>query len=405
MAAPLIELKNVIKRFGKRTILDQVNITIHEGETTTIIGKSGVGKSITLKLIIGLLEPDEGEILFKGKPIKDMPRGERKDMKRRFSYMFQNNALFDSMTVFQNIALPLAEKTAMPRDEIERLVLSRIDRLELSEVTHQYQSQISGGMQKRVALARALITDPEIVLFDEPTTGLDPIRKNAVLGMIAHIRRQLGFTAVIVSHEIPDVFFISNRIAILYDGRITFQGTPSELNHLEHPVIDEFSDSLRSLKDELTGMETRGSFERQYQHEFGLVRSMEEFTAILFTIEILGEVEGQGRHRATETVLKALSPVIEKHMGGMGKSSRYASNEILSVLPHTDKERTGTFLGEISKELQAREILQEQYYPRGCLGIAIRAGITRTKPGTTLETLASQAKSSQTTLAEITCKR
>jgi len=206
MAAPLIQLKNVTKRFGDRTILDKVNISIHEGETTTIIGKSGVGKSVTLKHIIGLLEPDEGEILFGDRRLNQMSRRERKAIKRQFSYMFQNNALFDSMTVFENIALPLVEKSSFSKEEIERRVLLKIDQLELSEVIHKYPTQISGGMQKRVALARALIIQPKIVLFDEPTTGLDPIRKNAVLGMIAHYQKRFGFTAVVVSHDIPDIF-------------------------------------------------------------------------------------------------------------------------------------------------------------------------------------------------------
>ncbi len=209
---PLIEFRNVTKRFGDRTILDGVDFKIYEGEVTTLIGLSGTGKSVTLKHIIGLLKPDAGEILYQGKPIHRMSRQEWNDYVGRVSYMFQNNALFDAMTVFENVALPLKRTTQVGRKEIVARAMARIEQTELADVAHKYPSEISGGMQKRAALARALVTDPQIVLFDEPTTGQDPIRKNAILGMIAEYKRKIGFTAVLISHEIPDVFFISNRI-------------------------------------------------------------------------------------------------------------------------------------------------------------------------------------------------
>ena len=205
MAEPLIEFKNVTKTFGDNTVLRNVDLSIYEGQITTIIGKSGVGKSVFLKHIIGLLTPDSGEVLFRGKQVSKMSREEHREMKRQFSYMFQNNALFDSLNIYENIALPLEERTKMQPDEIRRKVYQMMNDLELSkENFEKYPSQLSGGMQKRVALARALITDPKIVLFDEPTTGLDPIRKNAVLSMITHYQSKFGFTAVLVSHDIPD---------------------------------------------------------------------------------------------------------------------------------------------------------------------------------------------------------
>ena len=405
MATSLIEFRNVTKRFGERTVLDQVNLSINQGETTTIIGKSGVGKSVTLKHIIGLLEPDGGEIRFGNRPLKAMSRVERKAMKRQFSYMFQNNALFDSMTVFQNVALPLAEKKVCSKNEIDRRVLSKIEQLELSEVTHEYPSQISGGMQKRVALARALITEPKIVLFDEPTTGLDPIRKNAVLGMVAHYQKKLSFTAVVVSHEIPDVFFISNRIAIIYDGKIIFQGSPFELEQFDHPVIEEFISSLRSLKDELTGLETRRSFERQYENEFGPIRSMEEFAVILFSIENLEALENHIGHIAAQRIIQSLASVIEKHMGMMGISARYSRNEILSVLPHTDQERANMFLEELSRELQKQEMISLDDDPTNGSGFFLRAGLAQGKPGTELDALVANAKTQQTYHARLVCMK
>ena len=171
METPLIEFTNVTKRFDIRTILDQVNLKIFEGHVTTIIGKSGTGKSVLLKHIIGLLTPDEGSILFRGKDIGKMAKTEWKDYTAKISYMFQNNALFDSMTVFENIALPLRQTTSLNKSEVAQRVMARITQTELTEVVDKYPSEISGGMQKRVALSRALVTDPEIVLFDEPTTG------------------------------------------------------------------------------------------------------------------------------------------------------------------------------------------------------------------------------------------
>ena len=214
MDSPLIEFKDVTKRFGDQTVLEKVNLTIHEGEITTIIGLSGAGKSVLLKHIIGLLEPDEGAILFYGKPLKQMKKNERNGLLQRLSYMFQNNALFDSMTILENVALPLQQTTNLPKKETLRRSVAMLDQMELSDVAHKYPTELSGGMQKRAAMARALVTEPQIILFDEPTTGQDPIRKNAILGMIARYKKKFGFTAVLISHEIPDVFFISNRVQL-----------------------------------------------------------------------------------------------------------------------------------------------------------------------------------------------
>jgi phospholipid/cholesterol/gamma-HCH transport system ATP-binding protein len=267
VTSPLIQFKDVTKRFGERTILEGVNLSLYEGEIATIIGKSGVGKSVLLKHIIGLLEPDEGEIFFRGRSIGAMKRKERKELKKQVSYMFQNNALFDSLTVFENIALPLREKTSFSQEQISEKVLAMAEQFELVEVTDRHPSQISGGMMKRVALARALITGPNIVLFDEPTTGLDPLRKNSVLSMIAQHQRRFGFTAILVSHDIPDVFFISNRIAIIEDGKIIFQGSPMELEQTNAPMVQEFISGLEKLRDELTGLVTRQRVVRVLREE------------------------------------------------------------------------------------------------------------------------------------------
>lgn len=253
MKAPLIEFRDVTKSFGENNVLNKVNLKVFENEITTIIGKSGTGKSVLLKHIIGLLVPDEGTIFFKGKPINGMKHREWDECRMQISYMFQNNALFDSMTVFENIALPLNQTSSLKKNEIEKRVMARIEQMELADVVNKYPAELSGGMQKRVALARALITDPAIVLFDEPTTGQDPVRKNAILSMIAHYRKQFGFTAVLISHDIPDIFYVSDRVLVLWERKVGFQGTFEELSQIDHPMMREFKNSISDLSDELTG--------------------------------------------------------------------------------------------------------------------------------------------------------
>ncbi|MFO7716495.1 ABC transporter ATP-binding protein [Desulfosarcina sp.] len=236
----MIQFNQVFKRFGDNAVLKGVDLSIYQGQVTAIIGKSGIGKSVLLKHIIGLLEPDAGEILFQGRAINTMTTAERRALKMKFSYMFQGTALFDSMTVYENVALPLKENRRVPLREIGSRVRDKLARLDLVGIEDKYPSQLSGGMKKRVAMARALVTDPQIVLFDEPTTGLDPIRKNAAHAMISEYQKTFGFTGVMVSHEIPDVFSICQRIAMLDKGRIIFQGTSTEIQNSNEPAIRQF---------------------------------------------------------------------------------------------------------------------------------------------------------------------
>lgn len=254
MDKPLIQLINICKKFDSNHVLNGANLSIYRGDITTIIGKSGVGKSVLLKHIIGLIKPDSGVILFEGRSLADMKKSERKVLKRKFSYMFQGTALFDSLTICENIALPLKETTSLPGAKIKELVQNKMDQLDLFDINDKYPSQISGGMKKRVALARALVTDPEIVLFDEPTTGLDPIRKNAVHRMISDYQKKFGFTGVVVSHEIPDVFYISQRIAMLDEGIIIFEGVPEKIKEVANPIVQQFIKGLESRSGDLADM-------------------------------------------------------------------------------------------------------------------------------------------------------
>lgn len=255
MDRPLVEFQDVHKAFDDHEVLKGIDLQIFKGQVTTIIGKSGIGKSVLLKHVIGLLSPDSGQILFDGRPMHQFSKAERREIKKKCGYMFQSTALFDSMTVYENIALPLKERGRLKKAQIRRRVQEKMEQLDIREIGAMYPSQLSGGMKKRVAMARALITEPEIVLFDEPTTGLDPIRKNAAHQMIHEYQQRFGFTGIMVSHEIPDVFYISQRIAMLDEGRIVFQGSCGEIQKSELPLIREFLNGWGSNREGLSCME------------------------------------------------------------------------------------------------------------------------------------------------------
>lgn len=404
MTVPLIELRNVTKRFSEKIVLDSINLSIFEGDITTIIGKSGEGKSVLLKHIIGLLRPDEGKVLFKGRQLKDMSRKERKSFKRQISYMFQNNALFDSLTVFENIALPLRERTRLHEDAIRSRVLAQIDRMELSGVAHKYPSQLSGGMQKRVAMARALVSEPKIILFDEPTAGLDPLRKNAVLSMIAHHQRKIRFTAILVSHDIPDVLFVSNRVAIIDSGRIPFQGTPVELEQSENPVVQQFIKGQASLKDELTGLNTKQEIKKMFIQEMERADRLHEgFPVVVFTIDDLEQINEHVGYIAAHQIIRCLGALIKDHFDADGISARYGPNDILTVLPHTGLKEAEHILDELAADLRKQEIFQAKIYHNACFSLSILAGSAEARPGMDLDSLMKQALSHQKIIAHLEC--
>ncbi|MCG8617384.1 MAG: ATP-binding cassette domain-containing protein [Desulfobacterales bacterium] len=240
MATPLIEFIDIHKCFGSNAVLSGVNLSIYQGEITAVIGRSGTGKSVLLKHIIGLLHQDAGQLLYKGQPLDRLGRKAKHNFHRDISYMFQDNALFDFLSVSENIALPLTEKKQFPRREIQDRVEEKMSVLGLEETGHKYPSQLSGGMRKRVALARALITEPKAVLFDEPTTGLDPVRRNNIHRMIADYQEQFGFTAVIVSHDIPEIFHITQHVAMLDQGKIIFEGSTEEILGSHSEIVNAF---------------------------------------------------------------------------------------------------------------------------------------------------------------------
>ncbi|HLA27135.1 MAG TPA: ATP-binding cassette domain-containing protein [Syntrophales bacterium] len=410
MDAPLIEFKDVTKRFGPRTILERVNLQIYEGQVTTIIGLSGAGKSVILKHIIGLLKPDEGDILFRGNPITKMKKSEIAASLAQISYMFQGNALFDSMTVHENIALPLRETTNLDKAEINRRVMARIEQTELSDATYKYPSELSGGMQKRVALARALVTDPRIVLFDEPTSGQDPVRKNAILSMIAQYQRKFRFTAILVSHEIPDVYFISNRILALYDRSIVFQGTPEELEHFSHPFKDEVINSLEGLQEELTGLYSKRQFKVLNHAQLKRMKLGETYSVVVFTLEELNAIITNLGHEAAQEAIRRVGVYIEKKFSDIGGfSTRRQTNEFVTVLPYSDLAEAENMLNDFVKDFQEQGIqdilagARRQAASEVCVQFIILAGIAQGQPIAEIDAVIESAKQQQKEIARFRC--
>ena len=243
----VIRFVDVTKSFsgskGPNTVLNKVNFSIPRGRTTVIAGGSGQGKSVTLKLVLGLMTPDSGQILVDGKDVTRLRGEELRKLRTKFGVLFQGSALFDSLTVFENVALPLRERARMKIGDIEQRVMATLEQLELVGHENKFPAQLSGGMKKRVGLARALQLDPEIVLFDEPTTGLDPIMTNEIYNLFTRTQRRIGYTAVIVSHDIPKVFDLADQIVLLNKGEVDVFATPADIQFSTKPYIRELADS------------------------------------------------------------------------------------------------------------------------------------------------------------------
>ncbi len=339
MPVPLIEFIDIYKGFDNNKVLKGVTFNIYSGQITSIIGKSGIGKSVLLKHIIGLMIPDRGDILFQGKSIRKMKKSELSKLKNKISYMFQSAALFDSMTVIENISLPLIEKSKFSKSKIKQKVRERMNQLDLYGIDNKYPAQLSGGMKKRVALARALVTGPEIILFDEPTTGLDPIRKNSVHSMISDYQTRLGFTAILVSHEIPDVFYISQRIVMLDAGKIIFQGSYREILRSKDQQVLDFITGSQKKPDGMTGLVGHSiGNKRIYEEKERLGRHGIPFSLIMFTVRNFDEINDRFGFTAGQTALKHISVQVEKYLRINDCSCRNSKDSVLLILSHTNIE-------------------------------------------------------------------
>ena len=240
----MIEVVDLWKSFGDNHVLKGITLSIPERTTYVVLGGSGSGKTVLLKHVIGLFKPDRGKVRVRGIEISALAGKALTEARQMFGMVFQGAALFDSMTVFENVAFPLAEKRwgeRLRQDEIHARVVEKLKVVDLGEeVLDRWPAQLSGGMRKRVALARALVSDPQVVLYDEPTTGLDPITSDYVDGMILNAKNRLGITSMVISHDIASAFRVADRLAVLYDGHLAAEGTPEEVRQSTHPFVQRF---------------------------------------------------------------------------------------------------------------------------------------------------------------------
>jgi len=237
---PFVEFREVHKAYGTKQVLRGANLTVYRGEVMVILGGSGTGKSVTLRHMLGLEAPDEGRVIVEEEDITDLPEEELYRVRKKFGMLFQSGALFDSMTVFENVAFPLREHTDMSDEEIGRAVREKLDLVNLPNTAHLMPVDLSGGMRKRVGLARSIVLDPKMILYDEPTTGLDPITAQKINELIIDLQSKLNVTSVVVTHDIQSAFSVGDRIAFLNRGVFEWVGSMEQARDSDHPVLREF---------------------------------------------------------------------------------------------------------------------------------------------------------------------
>jgi len=236
----MIEIVDLHKSFGNNFVLRGVNLTIKEGESLAIIGRSGCGKSVLLKHIVALLKPDSGLVKFEGKIIHEMNKKDLYEIRKKFGFLFQGSALFDSMTVEENVSLPLVEQNIETKESITKIISEKLELVGLPNTQKLKPSELSGGMKKRVALARALVTNPSYILYDEPTTGLDPIMSDSIDDLIKDLNQKINVTSIIVTHDMFSVNNVADKVAMMHEGKIYFTGKPNELLSSNDLVIQKF---------------------------------------------------------------------------------------------------------------------------------------------------------------------
>jgi phospholipid/cholesterol/gamma-HCH transport system ATP-binding protein len=255
----IVAVRNLTKRFGEKLVLDRISLAIEKGKTTVVIGPSGCGKTVLIKHFIVLLRPSEGEVYFEGRRVDNLCERRLSEIRTHFGYLFQEGALFDSMTVAENISFPLRQHHRIrSRPEIEDIVKAKLAMVGLDGFQNYYPARLSGGQRKRVALARAIALNPEVILYDEPTTGLDPIRADIINELILKLKRELGVTAVVVTHDMKSAYKVGDRVIMLHNGRIVADGDAEHIRNHPHPAVQQFINGQVS-EDDLAVLRMTGS--------------------------------------------------------------------------------------------------------------------------------------------------
>ena len=235
-----IEFKNIYKSFGDKHVLRGVNLSVDPGQVFFIIGQSGAGKSVLVKHLIGLLRPDQGRVYLDGQDVTDLKEKEFYPIRKRCAMVFQNSTLFDSMTLLDNVVLPIRKHLDVTEDQAREMALDKLRRVGMAEYAERVPADFGDGMRKKVAIARALTLDPEFIIFDEPTTGIDPISAAMVDKLIRHLSDNMGVTSIVISHDLRSIFGIADRVAMLYKGELLLDGTPDDFRHSPNPIVQQF---------------------------------------------------------------------------------------------------------------------------------------------------------------------
>ena len=258
-AESIIEVRDLTKRFGSKLVLDNVSLAVEKGKTTVVIGPSGCGKTVLIKHFIALVRPSEGEVRFEGRRIDNLGERELSRVRTRFGYLFQEGALFDSMTVAENIMFPIQQHYQVANwSQVEEVVKTKLAMVGLDGFQNSYPANLSGGQRKRVALARAIALNPEVILYDEPTTGLDPIRSDIINELILKLERELGVTTVVVTHDMKSAYKVADRIIMLHHGKVIADGSADYIRNHPHPVVQQFINGQVS-EDDLAVLRMTGS--------------------------------------------------------------------------------------------------------------------------------------------------
>jgi phospholipid/cholesterol/gamma-HCH transport system ATP-binding protein len=255
---PIIELRELHKRFDSLVVLRGISLALRRGHTTVILGESGAGKSVILKHIVRLLRPDSGEVYYEGERIDELPERKLAGIRPNFGFLFQLSALFDSMTVGENVAFPLVEHRRVSRGQARALVEEKLELVGLPGMQGKWPAELSGGQKKRVALARAIAQDPKVILYDEPTTGLDPPRSDVINELIRKLQRELGVTSVVVTHDMTSARKVADRVVMLYDGEFIFDGTVADIDAASDPRVRRFVTG-RASEQELRSLSRRSA--------------------------------------------------------------------------------------------------------------------------------------------------